>query len=185
MYKLVIVIFFCLVLITKSNAGAYGEGSLQLTKGVADYFIKYIRGKYSKKPSDFYVTLDGTDATYWTCGEGVCKSGNVYEDIKHCERITGKKCKKFALRKTIKWKNGVNEGKGKLSKINSNWSDAEIYAKLTELGFYRNNFTTKKDKIEKKISKDIVSELKELKKLFDEGILTQEEFEKAKKKILN
>ena len=34
-------------------------------------------------------------------------------------------------------------------------------------------------------SSGIVSQLKELKKLFDEGILSKEEFEKAKKKILN
>ena len=148
-----------IIFTNQANAGAYGEGQLQLTKGVADYFIKYIRGKYSKKPSDFYVTLDGTDATYWTCGEGVCKSGNAYEDIKHCEKRTGKKCKKFALRKIIKWRNGINEGKGKSSTINSKWSDAEIYAKLTELGFYKNNLTTKKEKIEKKETKK-----KELKK---------------------
>lgn len=151
-----------IIFTNQANAGAYGEGQLQLTKSVADYFIKYIRGKYSKKPSDFYVTLDGTDATWWTCGEGVCKSGNAYEDIKHCEKFTGKKCKKFALRKTIKWKNGINEGKGKSSTINSKWSDAEIYAKLTELGFYKNNLTTKKKKTEKKETKKI--EKKEPKK---------------------
>ena len=34
-------------------------------------------------------------------------------------------------------------------------------------------------------SSDIVSKVKELKKLFDEGVLSKEEFEKAKKKILN
>ena len=34
-------------------------------------------------------------------------------------------------------------------------------------------------------SKDITSQLKELKELLDAGALTQEEFEKAKKKLLN
>ena len=33
--------------------------------------------------------------------------------------------------------------------------------------------------------KSITTELKELKKLYDEGVLTKEEFEKAKKKLLN
>ena len=37
----------------------------------------------------------------------------------------------------------------------------------------------------KEFSKDLVDELKELNKLYDEGVLTKEEFEKAKKKILN
>ena len=32
---------------------------------------------------------------------------------------------------------------------------------------------------------DIVKKIKELKKLYEEGALTKEEFEKAKKKILN
>ena len=34
-------------------------------------------------------------------------------------------------------------------------------------------------------SSDLILEIKELKKLFDEGVLTKEEFEKAKKKLLN
>ena len=34
-------------------------------------------------------------------------------------------------------------------------------------------------------SSDVVSQIKELKKLFDEGVLSKEEFEKAKKKLLN
>ena len=44
--------------------------------------------------------------------------------------------------------------------------------------------TEKKIKM-KKNSSGIVSEIKELKELFDEGVLSKEEFEKAKKKILN
>ena len=34
-------------------------------------------------------------------------------------------------------------------------------------------------------SSDVVTQLKELKKLFNDGILTQEELAKAKKKLLN
>jgi len=41
------------------------------------------------------------------------------------------------------------------------------------------------NKVKKEISTDIVSEIKELKKLLDEGVLSEEEFEKAKKKLLN
>jgi len=45
-------------------------------------------------------------------------------------------------------------------------------------------FDIKKEKqIEQ--SSDVVSQIKELKKLFDEGVLSKEEFEKAKKKLLN
>ena len=146
-----------------SKAGSiWGEGDLQLTDGVAQYFIKFIKGKGRKKPADFYVTLDGTDAMYWYCGEGICKPGSASNDIKICEIKTGKKCKKFAFRRTVKWKNGINPAKGKASTFNSKWSNQEMLAKLTELGFYRNNLTTKKEKIKKKETKKI--EKKEPKK---------------------
>ena len=153
MKKILWIVVLGLVWCNTSNAGKYGEGELQLTKNVVDYFIKFIRGKGSKYPSDFYVTLDGTNATYWYCSAGPsnCTEGSATEDIKHCKRQTGKECKKFAFKRTIKWKNGINPGKGKASRINSKWSDSEIYAKLTELGFYKNTTTTKK--IEKKETK--------------------------------
>ena len=51
-----------------------------------------------------------------------------------------------------------------------------------------NNSSLKKSKITKKITQsdnDIVSKLKDLKELLDSGVLTKEEFEKAKKKLLN
>ena len=50
-----------------------------------------------------------------------------------------------------------------------------------------NNSLLKKSKITKKKSQstDIVSKLKDLKDLLDSGVLTNEEFEKAKKKLLN
>ena len=175
-----------------SNAGSWGEGELQLTKRIADYFIQFVRGGGSKSPAGFYVTLDGTDAMYWYCssGQGNCIEGSAAANIKICETNTRKKCKKFAFRRTIKWKNGINPGKGKASKINSKWSDSEIYAKLTELGFYKNDFSTnstkKEEKKETKESKsDIVGQLETLSKLYEAGNLTKEEFKKAKNKLLN
>ena len=65
---------------------------------------------------------------------------------------------------------------------------------LKELGFYDGGITETK-KIEKKETKkkttqtdnsnDIVQELKDLKELYESGVLSKEEFEKAKKKLLN
>ena len=170
-----------------SNSGGWGEGELQLTKPMADYFIKFIRGKGSKHPADFYVTLDGTNAMYWYCSQGPtrCVEGSSKDDIKVCEKRTGKKCKKFAFKRTVKWKNGINPAKGKASKFNSKWSDSEIYAKLTELGFYKNDFSKKSITKSSDNSSDIVDKLLDLKKLYEEGVLTKEEFKKAKEKILN
>ena len=115
-----------------------GKGELQLTDAVVNYFMQYVRGRHLKYPVDFYVATDGTNAIYWFCSEGTCRESDSVQSIKICEKELGKKCKKFAVRRTIKWKNGINPGKGKASKISSKWSDAEIYAKLTELGFYKN-----------------------------------------------
>jgi|TARA_B110000259_G_C13898466_1_gene355874 hypothetical protein len=183
---LIISLLNLLIFSNTANAGRWGEGELQLTKQSADYFITFIRGKGNKKPSDFYISLDGTYATYWTCSYSQCSEGNALEDIKYCERKSGKKCAKFAFRRTIKWKNGINPAKGKASTIHSKWSDAKIYAKLTELGFYNNNFSIKKETdVTDNSSTQIVNQIKELKKLLDEGILSKEEFEAAKKKMLN
>jgi len=177
-----------LIFSNSANAGKWGEGELQLTKSMADYFIQFIRGKGNKSPADFYVTLDGIDAMYWYCSAGSCKEGSSVQDIKDCEFKTGKKCKKFAFRRTIKWKNGINSGKYKESTINSKWSDTEIYAKLTELGFYNNDFSKKVEpKITKKAagsSSDLTKELKELKELLDSEILTQDEFTELKENLL-
>ena len=179
------VITFFLFSNTSKAGSPWGEGELQLSDNAANWFVQFVKGKGRKSPADFYVTIDGASATYWYCSEGRCVPGVPSEDIKVCERQFNKKCKKFAFRRTVKWRNGINPARGKASTFNSKWSEKEILAKLTELGFYKNDLNSKKNKKKTETSADITSELKELKKLFDEGILTKEEFEKAKKKILN
>ena len=73
--------------------------------------------------------------------------------IIQCENLTGKECKIFARGKYIKWKNGINPGKGKITKVNSQWNETQILAKLTELGFYKNSTTTEKPEKLKKVEK--------------------------------
>ena len=47
------------------------------------YFLKYIKGEQFKYPSDFYVTLDGTDGTYWFCREMTnCSPGSPTQILK-------------------------------------------------------------------------------------------------------
>ena len=136
MKKLLGITFLGLFISWNANAGDYGEGHLQLSKQTVEHFIKHIRSEGGKKPADFYVTLDGSDAIYWTCASGqACMHGDPVADIKRCLEVTGKKCKKFARIRTVRWKNGINPGKGKESKINSKASDFEIKQRLKELGF--------------------------------------------------
>ena len=93
MKKLLGIVVAGLLWCNTSNSGGWGEGELQLTKQMADYFIQFIRGKGSKHPADFYVTLDGTDAMYWYCssGQGNCIEGSAKANIKICETNTRKK----------------------------------------------------------------------------------------------
>ena len=193
MKKFLGILVLGLLVCSTGNAAKYGKGELKLSPSIVDYFIQYIRGKGKQFPSGFYVSLDGNSAIYWICSQGpaTCMEGDAVQDILHCERKTGKKCKKFARKRVIKWKNGIN----KATKINSKWSDNQIEAKLTEIGFYgqsstKKSTTTKKIEKKKKTSqtddtRDIVQQLQDLSALYDSGALTKEEFEKAKKEILN
>ena len=140
MKKLLVIIFFTLMIFNPAKSGdIYGTGELKLTDGVVKYFLKYIKGKNFKYPSDFYVSIDGTGATYWTCQDATnCASGAAKTDLVICEQQVGKECKKFARKRTIKWKNGINPGKGKISRIDSKLDLNGLKAKLTELGFYGN-----------------------------------------------
>ena len=193
MKKLLGIVVLGLLWCNPSSSGSWGEGELQLTKRVADHFKKYLRGHKSAQPADFYVTLDGTDSAAWYCGYGKCQAGDDQNSRQICKRHTKKECKKFAFRRQVRWDNGINPRTRKGSTFKSQWSDAEIYAKLTELGFYKNNFstntttgtTTNTTTGTTTTDIDIVSKIKELKKLYDDGVLTLEEFEKAKKKLLN
>ena len=166
-----------------ANSGSIGKGELTLSPGATDWFIKYIKGGWGKTPDKFVVTYDGTGTYWWTCPEAICTPGGDAGDVKVCEDASGQECGVFARGRTIKWKNGINKGK-KESKINSKWSDAEIRAKLTELGFL-GEATSTEEKVSTTNEGNTVEQLKTLTKLYESGNLTKEEFDAAKKKILN
>ena len=192
MKKIIGIIILSILLSSTSFAGVKkGKGEVTMSESSVEWFIKYIRGKKSQVPLAFILSSDGSWSTYWYCAMmKSCQAGNYMPTIRKCEEKTGVDCGLFARKKTILWKNGINPGKGKASRISSKWSDAEIRAKLTELGFLggsSSTSTTTTPKITKKKSQstDIVSQLKDLKDLLDSGVLTNEEFENAKKKLLN
>ena len=82
-------------------------------------------------------------SNYYFCPQGRCQGGEGAA-IQECETwskqyANGDKCSLFARYRTIKWTNGINKGKGKLSKISSKLSDEEIINRLYELGFLGNS----------------------------------------------
>ena len=187
-------IIICFLLGTNYAFSLDGRGELKISRDTLKHFQDYLRGGVGEgakttnnKPMVFYVTADGAGSYFWYCSHGQCRSGSPQQEKKLCKQAYDQECFRFARKSTVRWKNGINPGKGKESKFNAKMTNAEITAKLTDLGFYGNttSSTTTKSKITKKKKSDIASNLVDLKKLLDDNVLTQEEFEKAKKKLLN
>ena len=82
----------------------------------------------------------------------------------------------------------------KESKISSRWSRNQVIEKLTELGFYDGESIYTEEKERKTTNENtsndsntisISEQIQKLNKLYKDGIITKEEFKKAKKKLLN
>tara|TARA_B100000795_G_scaffold19360_1_gene12835 strand:+ start:247 stop:831 length:585 start_codon:yes stop_codon:yes gene_type:complete len=189
MKKILGVVFLGLMLfINPSYSGSAGNGDLTLSDNTFNNFMDYLSGGHGAYPMSFWITLDGKNSTYWSCPSSNCRSRGNEKSM--CETQTGKQCANFALKSVVKWKNGTNTGHYKKSSFKKKWSDTEVRAKLTELGFLGGSTlssTTTKSKITKKVTGntlDLTKELKELKQLLDSEILTQDEFTELKENLL-
>ena len=167
------------------------------------------------KPSTFWITIDGSRSYWWykpqgggsnkdraqtysdlfqaneaiTQGDGVGPAtSKPTEERAKCERHHGQSCSRFAKGRIVSWNNGINP-KGKAAKFSSKMSESEVRAKLTKLGFYDNDsiITSNTDEINTETSsnKSLTDQLSDLSKLFEDGLITEEEFTKAKNKLLN
>ena len=169
MNKFLSVIIFVLLISANVNAASkWGKGELQLDDYVVEKFIEYLRTKPPGTPWQFAVSIDGWGYNFYYCAVGDCGNGGTSGQIlEECSRYSnGVECLLFASRRTIRWKNGINPGKGKVSRLSGKWSDNEIKTKLTELGFYKNNSNTittpeTTKKIEKKETKKVVKKYSE------------------------
>ena len=194
MKKTLCYVVFCLLFSTNYAVSLDGRGELKLSRDTLIHFQNYLRGGVGEgakttnnKPMVFYVTEDGKGSYFWYCSHGQCRSGSPQEEKKICKRAYDRECFRFARKTHVRWKNGINPGKGKESKFSAKMTNAEITAKLTDLGFYGNttSSTTTKSIITKKKKSNIASNLADLNELLDDNVITQEEFEKAKKKLLD
>ena len=190
-------IFLYLLIILLTCTKAYsirqdGSGELKLSNQSIENFKNYLRGKTSKsgkslnnKPLVFWITEDGEGAYFWYCSHGQCRGASPTQEKLACEEFYGKVCWRFARRTSVRWKNGINPGKGAQSKFSTSMSDQEIIAKLTILGFMgdKKEIITKKKQKNKGSSQ--LNKLESLQKLFDDGLITPEEFLSRKKIILN
>ena len=211
MTKIVSIILLYILFQTNLYAGVttgykLGKGPLKLTKHMVNelefFFSGGTRGAYAEKqksawkPGLIAISVDGNTSYMFRHPLHVTQvDSKAYWGIaiSNCKKKSGQECYIFANGYRIVWDNGSNKKKRKLKK--KDIKAGKTIALLTELGFYDNNASSSTNtpkKVEKKETKknsvndkDIVQKLKDLKELLDSGVLSNEEFEKAKKKLLN
>ena len=211
MTKILSIIFLYILFQTNLYAGVttgykLGKGPLKLTKHMVNelefFFSGGTRGAYAEKqkspwkPGLIAISVDGNTSYMFRHPLHVTQvDSKAYWGIaiSNCKKKSGQECYLFANGYRIVWDNGSNKKKRRLKK--KDIKAGKTIALLTELGFYDNNASSSTNtpkKVEKKETKknsvndkDIVQKLKDLKELLDSGVLSNEEFEKAKKKLLN
>ena len=184
-----------------------GVGPIKFTSSSYQAFVEYLTGEYvptqqgalqgkGGKPLGFAINQEGNTTFFYYCprkfGDN-CMDGAWIDAQNKCtkrskDRGNGR-CFVFAKGRKIVW-DSVNI---KIPRKPTNEQLKEIFAKNGWYGAIENKetvkpkITKKKKEVTKKVSKnssDIVDKLKELNELKDNGVLTDEEFDKAKKKLL-
>jgi hypothetical protein len=167
--------------------------------------------KVKNDPMLMTISEDGQDSMYYYCpaqyrAYGCMDENTARQAILGCQkRSGGTPCFVFAIKRRVVWKNGGDKLKIKKKDLKSPYILAK---KIQDAGFYDGDLsklagisvetgqidesikitgkdTTKSNTVKDKNSVDIVKELETLSKLFKSGVLSKEEFDKAKKKLLN
>ena len=205
---LIVGLFYSSILFAGVTTGyKKGTGPLKVTEDTANvieyFFSGGKKGVYAQKQKEAWkpgLMAISADGAFYSFIRHPIRVTDV--DSKHyagmavgdCKKKSGQECYLFANAYRIVWDNGSDRKKRRLKRKEIN--SGKTIALLTELGFYdggknisnktnTQNKETKKDKDTNSDDTDIVKKLKDLKELFESGALTKEEFEKAKKKILN
>jgi hypothetical protein len=204
MKKLLGIIFLILLL----NSNVYskdGSGNLRFTANSFNSFLAYLRGDGSDiggvmmssgMPIGFAINQKGNNTYYYYCpkkyGDNCMPGGHIkaQSDCTNRSKKRGEdRCFVFAKGRKIVW----DSVSIKIPKKPTNEQFKEIFAKNDWYGDTKSKdiskpkITKKKKKETKKVTKnssDLINKLKDLKELRDNDVLTDEEFLKAKKKLL-
>tara|TARA_B100001057_G_C22778582_1_gene922674 strand:+ start:388 stop:864 length:477 start_codon:yes stop_codon:yes gene_type:complete len=153
-------IFFCAVILflffsflSKSSFAQikWGNGDIKISQKAFNQFFVYLQGTNYARPLYFLITTDGQNGYWWWCpgiSDVTCEIEHPIEALKthfplssssainKCELYyKGKKCKFFAIKRIIKWRNSNIFGKDKNFQISSNLSKYEVKQRLIKLGF--------------------------------------------------
>lgn len=188
----------------------YGKGPLLLSEDMANvlefFFSGGRMGIYAEEqstawfPGIIVIAEDGSNFSMMkrpahVDASNVDTKNYVGMTLKDCRKKSGKECYLFASGYKILWDNGSNKKRRKLKR--KEIRAGKTKAILQELGFYNpdysqssgssssDNPSSKSKEKPKKNSQNIVENLKELNDLYKSGVISLEEFEKAKKKLLN
>jgi len=172
---------------SNTSFAGYGSGELKFSDRSVRDFQAYLQGEKGS-PMRFLISADGSYTSWWYCPYSQCEGGGDTQEAKICSAKSGSQCYTFAVRRSVKWTNAqTQDAKGKAKRFSSKDSITEIKTKLTALGFYGSN-TVERKKTKKIIpanNSNLTSRLEQLNKLYKSGALTKDEFDKAKKKLLN
>ena len=205
-------LFFLILLLNSAEAITSkhkGKGNLNLSENTVDVLEYYFSGgkvgKFAEKkgtawkPGLIVISEDGNFYDFFTqpinIQDHLIATGNyVGRAKKKCEEFAKEynlpqKCYLFAVGRKIVWDNGSDKKRRKLKK--SEISAGKTSQILKELNFYTvssnssSSSNTQNSDTGSNSNDDIVSKIKELQKLYEDGAITKDEFEKAKEKLLN
>ncbi len=180
---LILIFIFNLVFSTYSHANKNGMGDLNISEEMMNYIVDLYFNTENKndKPGGLAITKDGDMIGWAVCPAryaGDCIMRDL-EPLKYCRENVKKylklkeNCWMLARKRKIVWNNlNIEVPKG--------ISNSEVREIFKRLGLYGDI-----DGTSKKTTNDITAELKKLKKLLDDGVINNKEFEQAKEKILN
>jgi len=196
-FILFLTIFF---LSTSNSFSTTGTGEITLSNHVIQGYIHYLNfnsvhnNKYGAEqakgnPNFFAVGISGKEYGYSYCPRGQSCVFNPTLALQGCRKYANERCYIFDRKRKIVWGN-------KNYKISRKATSSEIREILEELGFTgtrksstTNSSTTetkpkitKKKKVENK--SDVIKQIQDLNEMYKSGVISKEEFDKAKKKIL-
>ena len=162
-----------------------GSGEVILSTRATTALYQYLNHKKGP-PMYFALHPDGEYFSFWYCPREYTQGCDMTQKnvlIKSCsdwakENNVSGKCFMFARKSTIVWKNSANQKKLKIPK---KLSQDQLNQFLFENKFLTAAINIPTFNID---NPDLLEKIKGLQKLFDQGALTEKDFERAKKAIL-
>jgi len=185
--KCFVFIFFNLIFINLSSASKNGMGDLKISDEMMGYIIELYFNTKNKadRPGGLAITKKG-DMVGWAVCPARYAGDCIFRDIeplKYCRENVKKylnrkdNCFMLAKKRRIVWNNlNIEVPKGiSDNEVLEIFKRANLYGEKDETGSIDNTNQTQ----------NIAEEIKKLKKLLDQGVITNKEFDQAKEKILN